>query len=604
MKNIKEWFKKNKKILIGWGVILLIAMIVSTGINNYKDEQIEEVSYNEFLQMVENGEVDTIYYSASNEWMKFTLYNDDTRDMSDEEKKEYEYSSKDYRRTLYPAYEEFRKDMLTSDVNMRVEQNATVIDVITSIITIGFPVLWIILILNAFKGVGKGVDKDSLLQQSDVKFSDVIGQDEILDDIKFITKMIKDPTAGEELGAKPPRGILLSGEPGTGKTLIAKAIAGEAGVPFLYMNASSFIEMYVGVGAKRVRELFKIARDNKPCIIFIDEIDAVGGKRDSRGSNSESDQTINALLQEMDGFNDREGIFVIAATNRPDKLDKALTRSGRFDRQISVNPPKDWKVRKELFDHYLKEFKLSDDVDTETLSKQVVGFTGADIAMVCNESSIIAVMKELPVINNSCIEEAIDKKIFKGNRSKKESYTKDKKVVAYHESGHAVVTYLCDLPIARASIQSTTSGVGGVVFQAESDSVFTTDKEFRQQVMISYGGRASEQIKFGDVTTGASSDITQATKLISNYIERYGFDKDFGLLDMGVLKEQSVIDNSQIISRISDMSKQLYADTVKLLNDNYYLVEALAVKLLEAETLSGNSIKELLDSIKNGESNS
>lgn len=594
-KSIKEWLKKNKKVFAYWGIILFLAILVSTGYSNYKNEQITEVSYNEFLSMVKEGKVDTIYYNSSDEYMRFTLYNDKTKNMTNEELKDYKYDISDYRRTLYPAYEEFRKDMLTADVKLEVSKDTTVGDIIASVISLGFPILWIILIFKAFWGMGKGVDKSTLLQTSDVKFSDVIGQDEILDDIKFVTKMIKDPTAGEELGAKTPKGILLSGEPGTGKTLIAKAIAGEAGVPFLYMNASSFIEMYVGVGAKRVRELFKIARENKPCIIFIDEIDAVGAKRDSQGSNSESDQTINALLQEMDGFNDREGIFVIAATNRPDKLDKALIRAGRFDRQIAVNPPKDWKVRKELFDHYLKEFKLSEDVDTETLSKQVVGFTGADIAMVCNESSIIAVMQNKSFIDNACIEEAIDKKIFKGNRSKKKSYEKDKKIVAYHEAGHAVVTYLCGLPIARASIQSTTSGVGGVVFQAEGDSMFTTDEEFRQQVMIAYGGRASEQIKFDNVTTGASNDITQATKLISNYIERYGFDKDFGLLDMGVLKETSVIDNSVIVERISKMSRKLYNNTVELLSKNYVLVEALATKLLEEETLSGNSIKELLD---------
>ena len=591
-----NFFRKYKKhlIILSIVVILAIAMKKYFEVNDLKTDNIDEVTYTEFLEMVEKDKVDTVYYNTTSEVMTFTLLNDETKDMDWSERAEYKYDDSEYRKTFYPSYEEFRKDMLENDVRLEVKKTDSFVGLITTIISLLIPCLWVYLIYKMMTNQTKGLSEDSLIQESNICFDDIIGQDEILDDIKFITELIKNPKKGDKIGAKTPKGILLSGEPGTGKTLIAKAIAGEAGVPFIYMNASGFKELYVGMGAKRVRDLFKIARKNSPCIIFIDEIDAVGAKRNARGSSSEDDQTINALLTEMDGFESKEGIFIIGATNRPDKLDSALVRAGRFDRQIVVNPPRDWKVRKQLFEHYLSNFSLNDDINIENLSKQVVGFTGADIAMICNEASIIAVMKDLDYINNSCIEEAIDKKIFKGNRSKTEHYKDDKKIIAYHESGHAVMTYLLKQPIARASIIGTTSGVGGVVFRTESDSVFTTDKEIKEQVLIAYAGRASEEIKFGIVTTGASNDISSATDIMLKYIELYGFDKDFGLLDMNLLQESSIIENSAIVDRLSEMSKTLYEECLSILKDNFNLVERLALKLLDVETMSGEQIEQLL----------
>lgn len=595
MKKVKEFYKKYKKYIKYVIITFFVYLIILECYNSYEDDKIKDVSYSEFMEMVEDGKVDTVYYSTSDEKMTFTLFNKDTKKMTEKEREDYKYDVKDYRRTYYPAYETFRKEMLEHDIRMVVKTSSILVTLISGLATIAFPIIWLLLIFNIMSKQMKGVDKNTLMQTSDVKFSDVIGQDEVLEDIKFITELIKDPHKGEDIGAKVPKGILFSGEPGTGKTLIAKAIAGEAGVPFLYMNASSFIEMYVGVGAKRVRELFSVAKEHTPCIIFIDEIDAVGQKRDGRGGNTESDQTINALLQEMDGFTGREGIFVIAATNRPDKLDKALVRAGRFDRQVVINPPRDWRVRKQLFEHYLKDFKLSDDVNLESLSRQTVGFTGADISAICNEAGIVAMMNEKSYIDNASIEEAIDKKIFNGNRSNDDSHKDDKRIVAYHESGHAVVTYLLNQPIARATIVGTTSGVGGFVMQTESDSYFTTDVELKNQIMIAFGGRVSEEIKFHSVTTGASSDISQATNIMIKYVEKYGFDKDFGMLDMSVLREQALINSDDIAKRLSEMSKRLYTDTFNMLSSNYELVEKLANKLLAEETLSGDEIKELLD---------
>ena len=508
--------------------------------------------------------------------------------------------------------------MLKADVNMVLQtdnvffQQFGSIFLIMCIYIMGFSVLMRIMVPG-----GRVTEKD-VIQTTDVTFDDIIGHDEIIDDIKFITELIKNPDKGKEVGVQIPKGILLDGPPGTGKTLLAKAIAHEAGVPFLNQNASGLIEMYVGLGAKRVRGLFKIARKKEPCVVFIDEIDAVGAKiarkkapcvvfideidavgakRGKDKNSSENDQTINALLQEMDGFNGREGIFIIAATNRADTLDEALVRSGRFDRKITVNPPRDWTVRRDLFEHYLGKFKCSEAIDIDTLAKQTPGFTGADIAMVCNEASIVAIMHNKEEIDTACIEEAIDKKVFNGNRSKTEAPEDDRNIVAYHEAGHAVMHYILGEPIARASIQATTSGVGGVVFGVDKGTMFTTRKMLRDMVLVGYAGRVSEEIKFGteNITTGARNDIEQATDIITSYIEKYGFDEDFGLLSIGVLADKHLIDSKYIVNRSSTISKELYIECKKLLSENYEKVELLAKALLKHETMSGADIKTLLD---------
>lgn len=590
---IKEFLIKNKKILIITFVTVMAWLCFLITYDEKQQSKIQEITYNEFINLCESGDVDTVYYSKSSEYMTITLFNDETRSMDKTERDEYKYETKDKRKVLYPSYDEFRKDMLSMNVNLSIIKNSVFVDILSTFVTFLIPIFWLGILWKMMSAQTKGLDKKTILQTSNVKFEDVIGQDEILEDIKFIAKLIKDQSSSNEIGAKVPKGVLLTGAPGTGKTLIAKAIAGEAGVPFISLSGSDFKELYVGMGAKRVRDLFKIARKNSPCIVFIDEIDSIGAKRDSNKSNSEDDQTINALLKEMDGFTGREGIFILAATNHPDHLDSALIRAGRFDRQIAINPPRDWHVREDLFNHYLKNYKLSDDVDIENLAKTVSGFTGADIAMICNEAGIIAMMQEKNCIDTACLEEAIDKKVFHGNRSKKEAFKKDKEIVAYHESGHAVMTYLLNEPIARASIIGTTSGVGGAVFRQDVESFFLTDEDMIHHVMIAYAGRASEEIKFNNVTTGASNDITQATDVLINYVQKYGFDKEFGLLDMAELSKQNLIENSAMTKHLSEMSKTIYEDTVKKLEENYYLVELLAQKLLEVETLSGSEIKAL-----------
>ena len=592
---IKESFRKNKVPTIIMIVLIIITYVGMMYITKLNQKSIEEISYNEFWEYVNDGKVDTIYYNPSSEYMTITLINADTIDMTREERNKYRYPEEDTRKVLYPGGDcNFRERVLIADANVRVIQSSFLSNIGSLLMTICLYCGLFIIIMKVMSGPISATKEKDLLQTSDVSFDDIIGHEEIIDDVKFITELIRDPKKGESVGAKLPKGLLLEGPPGTGKTLLAKAIAHEAGVPFLYQNASGLIEMYVGLGARRVRNLFKIAKKNAPCIIFIDEIDAVGGSRDSGKNTSEHEQTINALLQEMDGFNGRDGIFMIAATNRADALDEALVRSGRFDRRITVNPPRDWTVRKRLFDHYLAKYVCVDDIDVDTLAKQISGFTGADIAMLCNEASIIAAMHGKAGIDNACLEEAIDKKTFNGNRSKNEAVESDKNIVAYHEAGHAVMTYLTGQPIARASIQATTSGVGGVVFREDVNTMFQTAEDLRNGVLIAYAGRASEEIKFKSVTTGASNDITKATQIMVQYIEHLGFDGEFGLLDVSVLAQNHFMSSDNITERLSNMSNELYKECKDRLSENYNLVEKLAAALLEKNTLVGSEIKKLL----------
>lgn len=596
MDKFKEYWKKHKKDIFLYLFMVIMCYIAMSNLPVAKQEDVQEISYTEFLELLDNGDIDTVYYNTSEEYMTITLFNDITREMPKKDRDDYIYSAAEKRIVLYPGYDEFRKDVLMTDTNIRAVANRiTFMSVLSMLISFAFPLFLIVMLMKTMNMQGRGIDKKTLLQTSDVKFSDIIGHEEILGDVKFITELIKDPSKGDKIGAKVPKGLLLCGDPGTGKTLIAKAIAGEAGVPFLYQNASSFIEMFVGLGAKRVRELFKIAKQSAPCIIFIDEIDAIGCNRDSNKGTSENEQTINALLQEMDGFSNRKGIFIIAATNRADALDPALVRSGRFDRQIVVAPPRDWHVRKELFKHYLSGFTVSDDVDIDGLSKQVSGFTGADIAMICNEASIVAVMRDKDAIDTDCIEEAIDKKVFKGNRSKRESHIKDRMIIAYHESGHAVMSWCLGDPIARASIQSTVSGVGGVVFNQDRENILMTEKDMYNRILIAYAGHASEEIKFKVATTGASNDITQATEVMLQYVEHLGFDKEFGLLDVSILNREHIIGGNSTVEKLSDMSKKAYAECKSILEKHYDKVERLAQKLLDVETLSGEEIDKLMN---------
>lgn len=592
----KKKQKKGLKYLKTGVTIGLIAFLVGTGVDLHKSaarrDKMELISYQEYEDLLEAGDIDTVTYEPSENYMYISLHNDKTRKMTVKEREEYISPVDECKKVYYPAGEDFRKELLEKGVLVK-KSETTFVNMIGQYSSLLFQLALILVMLKMFSNMSPMKGSPLLEAEADdinVTFDDVIGHDEVKADLKQLIKQMKSDNADFR---NLTHGILFEGGAGTGKTMLAKAVAKEAGFSFVSVNSSSLIQLYVGAGAKRVRDAFAKAREKAPCIIFFDEIDAIGTKRGSTRGTAENDQTINALLAEMDGFSDRGNIFVIAATNRVADLDPALVRSGRFDRTIKIEAPTKWETRQELFDHYLKSYKLEVDVDTESLAKQTVGFSGADIAAVCRESGMIMFGRNGETICQADLEEAIDKIVFKGNRSSEE-HSEALEIVAYHEAGHAVMNLLSGKPVARVSIMGMTSGVGGAVFQSDEGKVFHTKESIEQEVKILYAGRASEEIKFGreHITDGASNDITEATKLLVNYLTRFGFGE--GLVDYSVLSSANVSDNS-VSEKVSKLSAQFYCETVEKLNENYDKVEQLAKKLLEVKTLSGSEAQTLWD---------
>lgn len=601
MKNLK----KKTLLVIAFILTILGTYAIKTGVTTNSDRtmfnnyvETAKISSNQqFQRELDEHMVDTVYYNTGKEYMVYTLLNNDTINMTREQRDEYVYPESSYRRTLYSADESFRTRMINYGVNLVLVRDGITKTILLQLFISLAPCILIICYMVMFikaQGFGK-VTEDQLIKTSNVNLNDIIGLDELRDEIKLIIKLLKDPKYGEKLGVKLPNGILLSGAPGVGKTMIAKAIAKESGVTFISAAASDFQELFVGNGARHIRDIFRIARSHTPCVVFIDEIDAIGVARNKRHSTSEDNQTINALLKEMDGFTENEGIFVLAATNHAESLDDAIKRSGRFDREIVIPTPRNWQIRKQLFENYLKDKPISDNVDLDTLSRQTPGFTGADIATICNEAGIVALANELNVITHECIEEAIDKRVFKGSRSKEKIYDKDRNIVAKHEAGHALMSRLCGEPIARASIIATTSGVGGAVFHEENNDSLKSKKYYKNQIMICYAGRAAESVAFEDITTGASNDITQATKLLRAYIGSYGFDESYGLIDISVVDDMTLSAGNTFEKHITALSRSIYEETLKTLREHTDLLNALSDKLLEVESMTGKQIEEFFN---------
>ena len=457
-------------------------------------------------------------------------------------------------------------------------------------------------------GMGRSNAKIYVQSTKGIKFDDVAGEDEAKESLAEIVDYLHNPNKYSQAGASMHKGILLVGPPGTGKTMLAKAVAGEANVPFFSISGSEFVEMFVGMGASKVRDLFKQAKEKSPCIVFIDEIDAIGQKRNSGayGGNNEREQTLNQLLTEMDGFEDNTGVIILAATNRPESLDPALTRPGRFDRRVPVELP-DLKGREAILKVHAKKIKTSEDVDFHTIARMAAGASGAELANIINEAALRAVRNGRIIVNESDLEESIE--VVIAGYQKKNSVLSDqeKKVVAYHEIGHALVAakQTNSAPVQKITIIPRTSGALGYTMQVDTgDKVLLTKEELENKIATYTGGRAAEEIVFGQVTTGASNDIEQATKLARAMVTRYGMSEEFDMVALETVQNQYLGGDSslscsadtqrEIDRKVVELVKEQHKKAREILADNRDKLDELAAYLYEKETITGEEFMEIL----------
>ena len=457
-------------------------------------------------------------------------------------------------------------------------------------------------------GMGKSNAKVYVKSSEGIRFSDVAGEDEAKENLTEVVDYLHNPSKYKEVGADMPKGILLVGPPGTGKTMLAKAVAGEAGVPFFSMSGSEFVEMFVGMGASKVRDLFKQAKEKAPCIVFIDEIDAIGQKRDGRaGGNDEREQTLNQLLTEMDGFESNNGVIILAATNRPESLDPALTRPGRFDRRVPVELP-DLKGREEILRVHAKKVRLDESVDFNKIARMASGASGAELANIINEAALRTVRDGRRYVTQSDLEESIEV-VIAGYQKKNAILTdQEKRIVAYHEIGHALVAAKQNhsAPVQKITIVPRTSGALGYTMQVEEGNHYLMLKEeLENKIATLTGGRAAEELVFQTSSTGASNDIEQATKLARAMITRYGMSKDFDMVAMETVTNQylggdtslacSAESQAEIDRQVVELVKQQHARAMKILEENRSKLDELAKYLYEKETITGEEFMKILE---------
>ena len=457
-------------------------------------------------------------------------------------------------------------------------------------------------------GMGKSNAKVYVQSTEGIHFSDVAGEDEAKENLAEIVDYLHNPEKYTQVGAAMPKGVLLVGPPGTGKTMLAKAVAGEANVPFFSMSGSEFVEMFVGMGASKVRDLFKQAKEKAPCIVFIDEIDAIGKKRDGQvGGNDEREQTLNQLLTEMDGFEGNNGVIILAATNRPESLDPALTRPGRFDRRVPVELP-DLQGREAILKVHARKIHASDDVDFHTIARMASGASGAELANIINEAALRAVRSGRTVVEEADLEESVE--VVIAGYQKKNAVLSDheKKVVSYHEIGHALVAALQtnSAPVQKITIIPRTSGALGYTMQVEQgDKYLLTKQEILNKIATFTGGRAAEEVVFGEITTGASNDIEQATKLARAMITRYGMSEEFDMVAMETVNNQylggdtslacSADTQKEIDRKVVELVRKEHEKAKKLLEDNREKLDQLSNVLYEKETITGDEFMQILN---------
>lgn len=596
MENNKNKSKKEKLILSlsVLAVILLILvgiMIFYIAKNQNSDDK--TLAYTDLIKEMSYGNIEKIEMTVGSTSVKVKIKNNDTE-----------------KKTIVPNTQVFielvqQKVAEGNEIELVQKPKSILTQIPATLFSLLPTIVMVALFIMIFKmqGLGeKGQVYEETERKTKIKFKDVAGLDEEKEELVEIVDFLKRPEKFTKMGAKIPRGVLLYGKPGTGKTLIAKAIAGEANVPFISMSGSEFIEMFAGLGASRVRKLFEKARKLSPCIVFIDEIDAIGARRTSNsGAETENNQTLNQLLVEMDGFSSEETIIVLAATNRPEMLDKALLRPGRFDRQITIPVP-DLKGRLEILKIHSEDKRLSDNVNLESIAEDTAGFTGAELANILNEAAIIATINKHEEIENSDIEEAV-KKVTVGLEKKTRVYSeKDKKLTAYHEAGHAVVSKYLPTQMDVKEVSIIPRGVAGgyTMYKSDEDKYYMSRTEMQEKLIALLGGRAAEKLVLDDISTGASNDIEVATKIAREMVTKYGMSDNLGPIDFqGRDQNDYMIFGENIGDKIGQEVKNLidiaYNDAQKLLIEHRDKLDIIAQTLLKQEKINEEEFKRIFE---------
>ena len=585
-------------------ILLLLNFLALPLLSQSQQNQIQEVDYGTFMTMAENMEIGQVQVSENENQILFT--NKDNTIV--------------YRTGMMPDLN-LTQMLRDSGAQFSSEIIQQADPLLSFLLTWILPIIIFVAlgqylskkIMKSAGGAnsmmfGKSNAKVYVQSSAGIKFADVAGEDEAKDSLKEIVEYLHDPSKYKDIGATMPKGILLVGPPGTGKTMLAKAVAGEANVPFFSISGSEFVEMFVGMGASKVRDLFKQAKEKAPCIVFIDEIDAIGKKRDNRiGGNDEREQTLNQLLTEMDGFEDNTGVIILSATNRPESLDPALTRPGRFDRRIPVELP-DLKGREEILKVHAKKIKVAEDIDWNKIARMASGASGAELANIVNEAALRAVRDGRRYATKADLEESIEV-VIAGYQKKNAILTdQEKRVVAYHEIGHALVAAKQNnsAPVQKITIVPRTSGALGYTMQVEEGNHYLVSKEeLENKIATLTGGRAAEDLVFHSISTGAANDIEQATKLARAMITRYGMSEDFGMVALETVTDQylggdtslacSAETQAEIDRKVVALIKAQYEKAAKILAENQQKLDELASYLYEKETISGEEFMEILN---------
>ena len=596
----------KKPLLYYYMIVLLVVLLFNLlAMPWLAEHQIKDVDYNTFVSMTEQGQIGQVEIQQQSNRILFTGKDEKTI----------------YKTAIIPDDGLVQRllDAGVSTTGEEIQQSSLLVDilgwVLPLILFIGIGQVISRSMMKKMGGgnsmmfnMGKSNAKVYVKSAEGIKFDDVAGEDEAKENLQEVVNYLHDPSKYKDIGASMPKGILLVGPPGTGKTMLAKAVAGEANVPFFSMSGSEFVEMFVGMGASKVRDLFKQAKEKAPCIVFIDEIDAIGKKRDGQlGGNDEREQTLNQLLTEMDGFEGNNGVIILAATNRPESLDPALTRPGRFDRRVPVELP-DLKGREEILKVHARKIKVAEDVDFSKIARMASGASGAELANIVNEAALRAVRDGRRFATQADLEESIEV-VIAGYQKKNAIMTDhEKKIVSYHEVGHALVAAMQthSAPVQKITIVPRTSGALGYTMQVEEGNHYLmTKEEIENKIATFTGGRAAEEVVFGSVTTGASNDIEQATKLARAMITRYGMSDEFGMVALETVTNQylggdaslacSAETQTKIDQQVVDLVQKQHDKAIKILMDNREKLDQLATYLYEKETITGEEFMKILN---------